>query len=213
LNKLLALKDSPVARTKILATTVTADIAENIVNAGVMKPGDVIIYSLLNGKVMEHHHSVVYMGSAKIAMHTWANHPDHPTIHGDWKKSATDDHPLVTLIHFGSDDLAIADDSDMLGWWDVTWMGQAYFYLFEKNGKVAWTQKAPASLTQPMSQAGGRGYWFEEAHQITICWTETGSLEVLAVKPPQLATHLEGQWNNTVPLVADNRVDRPGVTR
>lgn len=178
-------------------------MAENIINAGVMKPGDVIIYSKENGKAMEHHHSVVYMGKAKIAMHTWANHPNHPDLHGDWKKSATDDHPLVTLIHFGRDDQPIASDSDMLGWWRVVWMDQVLYYYFEKSGRVAWTGKAPASLKQPLSLAGGRGYWFEEAHRITICWTETGSLEVLSVKPPKLDTHLEGMWNNSVPVVAD----------
>jgi hypothetical protein len=190
------------ADTKTLALTVAADVAENIVNAGIMKAGDVIIYSKLNGKVMEHHHSVVYMGNAKIAMHTWANHPKHPSIHGDWKKSATDDHPLVTLIHFGRDDAPIAAGSDMLGWWKVLWMGQTYYYFFDRKGQVAWTQTAPANLKLPLAMARGRGYWFEQPHRIAICWTETGTFEELAVKPPRLATHLEGT-SIGAPLVAD----------
>ena len=97
-NKLYARGD-----TKTLAKTVDAATAEVIINSGIMKVGDVVMYA----KGKELHHSVVYMGSGKIAMHTWANHPDHPTLHGDWKASATEDHPLVTLIHFSRDDIPI----------------------------------------------------------------------------------------------------------
>src|SRR5262245_1275210 len=141
-NSLRALAD-----TKTLAKTVTAAAAENIIKSGVMKAGDVIIYS----KGAEHHHSVVYMGNARIAMHTWANHPDHPALHGDWKASATDDHPLVTLIHFGRDDPPIPPNSGMLGWWEVLWRGTTYYYYFEKSGRVAWTQQKPANLKQSPS--------------------------------------------------------------
>jgi hypothetical protein len=196
-NTLRAMSD-----TKTLAKTVDAGIAENIINAGIMKPGDVIIYSKLNGKVMEHHHSVVYMGSGKIAMHTWANHPKHPDLHGDWKASVTDDHPLVTLIHFGRDDKAIASDSRMPGWWKSSFMAMPFFYYyFEKTGRVARTDKAPANLKQPPPLPASRGYWFEDAHRIMICWPETGLLELLSVKPPRLDTHLEGMWG--YPLVMD----------
>jgi hypothetical protein len=188
--------------TKTLALTVEAGVAEPIVNAGILKPGDVFIYSKLNGKVMEHHHSVVYMGSAKIAMHTWANHPNHPSIHGDWKKSATDDHPLLTLIHFGRDDAPIAASSVMPGWWEAVWMSQTYYYHFDKTGHVAWTQKAPANTKQPISMVRGKGYWFDQPHRIAICWTETGTLELVSVKPGQPATHLEGT-SRGAPIVMD----------
>ncbi len=187
------------ADTKTLAKTVPAAAAENIVKSGVMKPGDVIIYS----KGAEHHHSVVYMGNAKIAMHTWANHPDHPSLHGDWKASATDDHPLVTLIHFGRDDPSIPPDSDMLGWWAVQWRGTTYYYFFDKTGWVAWTKRAPTNLKQPPAAPEGRGYWFLEPLRVAICWTGTGSFESLAGRPPLAATHLEGTWNGTERLVAD----------
>jgi hypothetical protein len=193
--------------TKTLAKTVDADVAEKIVKAGIMKPGDVIIYSKVNGKVMEHHHSVVYMGDGKIAMHTYANHPKHALLHGDWKKSASETHPLVTLIHFGRDDKAIAANSGMLGWWKVVISGFPFYYFFEKTGQVAWTEKAPANLKHSLLMPRGRGYWFEEAHRITICWTETGSLDLLSVRPPRLDTHLEGLesgiLSSGVPVVAD----------
>jgi hypothetical protein len=136
-------------------------------------------------------------------MHTWANHPTHPTLHGDWKKSATEDHPLVTLIHFGRDDPPILPDSSMLGWWEVQWRGTTYYYYFEKSGRVGWTQQKPANLQHPLSGAGGRGYWFQQPLRVGICWTETGSFETLAARPPLADTHLEGKWNGAEPLVAD----------
>jgi hypothetical protein len=186
--------------TKTLAKTVPADRAEDIINAGIMDVGDVIIYS----KGKEHHHSVVYMGSGKIAMHTWANHPDHPTIHGDWEASATDDHPLVTLIHFGRDDAAISANSTLLGWWTVVWQGTTYYYYFNKSGGVAYTKRAPSKLNQPIQIAEGRGYWFQDASKLSLCWTETGSLEVFTVRVPFPDTHMEGSWNGIAnQLVAD----------
>ena len=193
-NSLRALAD-----TKTLAKMVSATAAENVIKSGVMKAGDVIIYS----KGTSHHHSVVYVGNAQISMHTWANHPDHPTIKGDWKRSASVDHPLVTCIHFGRDDPAIAPDSPMLGWWEVLWRGGTYYYYFEKTGRVSWTQKKPANAAHGMSAPSGKGYWFAEPLRVVICWTETGNVEALAVKPPLAATHLEGTWNGSDKVVAD----------
>ena len=187
------------ADTKTLAKMVSAAAADNVIKSGVMKAGDVIIYS----KEGKHAHSVVYMGGGQIAMHTWANHPKHPTIKGDWKKSATADHPQVTLIHFGRDDATISPTDKMLGWWRVQWRGTDYFYLFETGGRVGWTKQAPASLKQSLTSAGGRGYWFNEPLRVGICWTDSGSFEALSVRPPKPDTHMEGTWNGVDPLVAD----------
>ncbi len=196
LNKLKGLPDH-----KILALAVTADAAKNTFQSGVMKPGDVVIYSLTP---TDHHHSVVYMGGQKIAMHTWANHPSHPTLAGDWTKSATDDHPLVTLVHFGRDDDSIAGLAAWLpGWWKVMWRGAPYYYFFEKNGKVSYTKKPPARTDRPIALADGKGHWFKSATGLTICWTSTGSVETLVVKSASGDTHLEGQWNGSEKLVAD----------
>ncbi len=190
-NSLRALAD-----TKTLAKLVSADAAESIIDSGIMKPGDVIIYS----EGAHHNHSVVYMGDGQIAMHTWAN---HPTVDGAWKGPATGKHPLVTLIHFGRDDAAISPTSGMLGWWQVQWRGASNYYYFDKSGWVAWTNQLPANLKHPITAPRGRGYWFQEPLRVSICWTETGSFETLSVRPPQNDTHMEGQWNGAEPLVAD----------
>jgi hypothetical protein len=185
--------------TKMLAKQVEAEVAEPIVESGIMHTGDVIIYSLGN----EHHHSVVYMGNAKIAMHTWANHPDHPTLHGDWKASATGDHPLVTLIHFGRDDAVIPLHSPILGWWKVLTQGQTFYYHFERSGRVGYTSRKPAKLDHPIHAPEGKGYWFLDHHRLKICWTVTGGLEVLNAPGPGPHTHLEGTGVIKSKIVAD----------
>lgn len=184
---------------KTLAKMLPASAAENIIKSKVMKKGDVIIYSEGNS----HHHSVVYVENGQISMHTWANHPNHPTLKGNWKGSATTDHPLVTLIHFGRDDTKIPADSAMLGWWNVQLRGATYYYYFDKSGHVGYTRQMPANLKQPLHAPTGRGYWFVEPNQISICWTDTGSFETLAVRPPQIDTHMEGKWNAVDNLIAD----------
>ena len=186
--------------TKTLAKTVPVDRARNIINANIMDVGDVIIYSKGN----DHHHSVVYMGGGKIAMHTWANHPDHPTIHGDWEASASEDHPLLSLIHFGRDDAGVSATSPLLGWWTVLWQGTTYYYYFDKSGGVAYTKRAPSKLNQPIQIAESRGYWFQSGTKLSLCWTATGSLEVFTIRDPIPDTHMEGSWNGIDhQLVAD----------
>ena len=91
----------------------------------------------------------------------------------------------------------------MLGWWKVLWRGTTYYYHFEKSGRVGWTKNKPANPKQPLPVPVGRGYWFQDSVRVSICWTDTGSFEVLAVRPPRADTHMEGTWNGFEPLVAD----------
>jgi hypothetical protein len=181
------------ADTKTLALTVPVNLADNIVKAGIMDVGDVIIYSLTP---TDHHHSTVYMGNEKIAMHTWANHPDHPTLKGDWKASATKDHPLVTLIHFGRDDSPAVLRLSLIGWWEVLVpaTGQKYYYFFKQNGWAGWTGRPPRSINHPIAGAEGTGYWFEQGMSIKICWTKTGSFEKYDSVSPVNVSSFTGKW-------------------
>jgi NlpC/P60 family len=186
--------------TKTLAKTVTAHQAEHTIDSGIMKPGDVIIYST---GTTHHHHSAVYMGDGKIAMHTWANHPDNPETKGDWESPGVDDDERVTLIHFSSDDPAIPPESGMFGWWKVCWFGEEFFYLFEKTGRVLWSRMEPKNHKLAIAVPGGRGYWFQDADRVAMCWTDTGTFEELSIGPHGIGTHLDGLRNGTIPLDAD----------
>jgi hypothetical protein len=183
----------------MLAMLVHAVDAVPIVRSGIMKTGDVIIYSLEE----KHHHSAVYMGKSQIAMHTWANHPDHPTLHGDWRKSATSDHPLITLFHFGRDDAAIPSHSPVLGLWQVLMQGQTSYYHFERSGRVARTLRMPANLHHRPHAPVAQGFWFLDHHTLNICWTITGGLEVLKVRGLAPHTHMEGTGEFNKQIVAD----------
>ena len=181
------------ADTKTLALTVSAGLADNIVKAGIMDVGDVILFSLTP---TDHHHSTVYMGKEKIAMHTWANHPNHPTRKGDWKPSASKDHPLVTLIHFGRDDAPAVLWPFLVGWWAVTVpaTGQKYWYYFKQNGWAGWTSRQPPSVNHPIIGQEGMGYWFEQGMNVKICWTKTGSFETYdSVRPTDVGS-FTGKW-------------------
>ena len=91
----------------------------------------------------------------------------------------------------------------MLGWWQVVWRGNTYYYFFEKSGNVAYTKHKPANLTHPLVAADGRGYWFRLPHHVGMCWTETGTFVTLNVHHHRVAAHLEGKGSGNDPLVAD----------
>jgi hypothetical protein len=187
------------ADTKTLAKTVAASDAQAIIDSGLMKVGDVIVYT----EGTHHHHGVVYMGNGTVAMHTFANHPDHPKLHGEW--TLGDASQLVTLIHFGRDDAAILANSPLLGWWSVLRGGVPEFYYFDKAGHVGSTKRSPLKLNQPLYTPDRRGYWFLEATKLRICWTDTGALEVFTVKVPVPDTHMEGTGSSSEALVADKK--------
>lgn len=194
-NSLRARRD-----TKTLAKTVTPDLAQNTIDSGIMQEGDVIIYST---GTTHHHHSVVYMDNGQVAMHTWANHPDNPKNNGDWQLDGLDSKERVTLIHFAIDDTPIPPDSDMLGWWKISWGGQEFFYFFEKNGHVLWSPKEPKNHKLAIAVPGGRGYWFQDTDRVAICWTESGTFEELPIGPGGIGTHLDGTRNGDIPIDAD----------
>lgn len=180
--------------TKTLALTVDAQRARGIINAGILKPGDVIIYSQDQNT---HEHSAVYLGAGKVATHTKSNHPDHPLQGGKWDTSANPDHPLVTLIHFGSDDFSSIASRWVHGWWEVTTDGKTYFYYFDPSGPVRWSSRRPNDTARPLSfgEAEGVGYWFDLGAELKIAWQKTGSCE-LYEKPDETPNQLTGLLNS-----------------
>jgi hypothetical protein len=186
--------------TKTLAKTVKPELAQNTIDSGIMQAGDVIIYSK---GTTDHHHSVVYMDNGQVAMHTWANHPDNPNTGGDWHLDGLGADERVTLIHFGSDDMPIPADSDMLGWWKVSWAGHDFFYHFDRTGHVLWTAKEPKNHKLSIAVPNGRGYWFQDMERVAICWTDSGTFEELRIGPAGINMHLDGMRNQNIPLDAD----------
>jgi hypothetical protein len=103
------------------------------------------------------------------------------------------------MHQFNYEDPALALASWVFGWWNVTWRNQTYFYWFDSSGRVSYTQQQPANLQQPPFNPISKGYWFSsDGANITICWTETGSVETFF----QVFGIMNGFWNGTEPLLA-----------
>jgi hypothetical protein len=169
--------------TKTLAYSVDVSTAERIINSGIMKVGDIVAFCTASKTFSPHGHSTVFMGSGKVCNHTHLNHSSYTGGgiygHGVWKPYADPitGHPRVILIHFDEGDASVAGSS-MIGWWQTTWMGTAYYYYFAGTGRVKYVTIKPTSLKQEPYSPQGKGYWFETGAQVKICWTETGSYEV-----------------------------------
>jgi len=186
--------------TKTLCRTVQSSLAKRMIDAKVLQPGDVIIFSKTATK---HGHSAIYLGNGKMAMHTYSNHANSTLSHGDWQGSVTDEHNLVTLIHWGNDDARGAVSSAITGYWQVLWRGTNYFYQFQSSGRVVYSKKKPASLSSPLSSIDGKGYWFESATGgVNICWSSTGSFEQFLKPTGPTGSAMGGVWNDSEPLVA-----------
>lgn len=82
------------------------------------------------------------------------------------------------------------------GWWKVIWRGQAYYYCFDRNNQVKWTQSPPSRTEQPPSVARDTGsVAVDGAASITIRWGATGSVEKLAPLANVGALQMRGTWN------------------
>ena len=185
--------------TKTLGLTISKDNAERIIDSGIMKFGDVLIFS---HDRQTHNHCTVYLGNGKIAMHTHSNHPDDPQWSGLWNLSANRNHPLVTLIHFGQDDSLTTAASWLPGWWKVTRQGITRHYYFDKNGRVGYSKQQPANSQRPILAPEGKGYWFDSISKIKICWTTTGDLEEFSADGGK-AGNMRGTWNDSPGVVAE----------
>ena len=85
------------------------------------------------------------------------------------------------------------------GWWDVRWRNEAYYYLFEANGRVRWTQWRPPKDNRLLIAPKDNGTCVGVGGGISIRWTTTGSVEEFRKVDEQ---HLEGTWNGTERLTA-----------
>ena len=186
--------------TKTLARFTNQANAQRIMDAGLLKEGDVLIFSKT---VNKHGHSTIYLGGGKMAMHTYANHPSCPERgNGEWTNSMTVEHDMVTLIHWGSDDVYTGATDSVLGYWSVLWRGTVYYYYFAKGGQVSYSKTKPGNPKAPPPSADGRGYWFQTTLGVDITWTSTGSLESFIAPTLFTGSAMAGTWNGSEALVA-----------
>ncbi len=193
------------AGAKTLCQLVDKDRARRIMQANILKPGDVIAFGT-SDKIL--HHSVLYLGDEKIAMHTYINHPDfdkNPNLVQkdpntgqlrNWETASNPSHPLVTIMHFPFEDNQLAN-SPRVGWWKVTWKREEYYYYLYEDGRAGYVKNHPKTTKLPLIAPQSTGFWFETGTEMVICWTSTGSVETFHLFPQSQTTGtMDGMWND-----------------
>jgi hypothetical protein len=87
----------------------------------------------------------------------------------------------------------------LLGWWQVRWRNDVYYYLFEPNGRVKWSGIRPLSDARSMASVGDNGTCVAMGSKISIRWNASGSLEEFDRANNQ---NMSGIWNKREPLTA-----------
>ncbi len=170
---------------KTLGQRLSRSQAQQILDLGVFKTGDVIAYFNVDpqgdyGGKADYTHSTLYLdkdgsGVGRIACHTVCRFKHMPKNDEWWLKQGS---YAYTLLHFASDDPAANDAAHFEGWWKVQYFGRTEYYRFARTGTVRWTYTAPKTAAD---QAGGGakhyGHWFQYPSEVRICWQSTGTSE------------------------------------
>ncbi len=107
-------------------------------------------------------------------------------------------------LFFGSGTTATDVVPDwLLGWWRVTWRGWIYFYYFDQNHEVKWTQTQPPSTAFPPLVADDTGdFTIDSFSVVTLRWRTTQSVETLRPKYISSGNEMTGKCNGTDPFTA-----------
>jgi hypothetical protein len=86
------------------------------------------------------------------------------------------------------------------GWWKVMWRAQPFYYYFDLNNQVKWTQVLPVSTVQPPAVPRDTGsVAVDTLNSITIRWGATGTIEKLNKSGNN---QMQGTWNDMESLSA-----------
>lgn len=86
----------------------------------------------------------------------------------------------------------------LLGWWEVDWSGDKYYYFFDRIGGAQYTKVHPGKTSQPPVSPQDRGNFTISGSNVTIRWNITGSVEKFDGGP----TDMSGVWNELDTLSA-----------
>ncbi len=178
--------------TKTVGSEIPAERVQRIIDKGVMKKGDVILYIAPPGGELGggYVHSAIFVSDSTISCHTISR------FNENWDAPHSDGGYTYTLIHFGHDDPVNHQDEKLSGWWEVKWRGVSYFYYFER-GRVWYTKTRPTSKAKPQTQDSG--YYFGRlTSTFLICWTGSGTVEDFMISADEQS--LAGTWNDVDPL-------------
>jgi hypothetical protein len=202
INELTAGEDSRARPTaKRLCERVSRQVAQRIIDAGLLHIGDMIGYyrpGQKPGEKSEYAHSAMYCGKngngvGSVTCHTASRFIGltPPDLKDDW--FLRDPNFSFTLLHMprASESTATVGSS-IAGWWQVTLGQQKVHYFVYADGRAMRTGKAPTNAKPPAFTGAGdsRGYWFEKNGKVTICWRADGSLVMMDVHAGATPSHV-----------------------
>ncbi len=160
------------ADTKTLCEKVTKDKAQNVINTGIFKPGDMFGYFNVSpdgdfGGRKSYTHSTMYVGkldTAKVGgvtCHTVARFPPHSWVNDSWWLH---DGYTYTLIHFSDDDPKPTQTvlDAITGWWKQEYGVMTTYIRVGKDGTARFTKQAPKSAAEQAHAAVDSAYWFSD---------------------------------------------------
>jgi Putative amidase domain len=162
--------------TRTLGLEVTLEQGERIMATGVMQPGDVVAYVLVDGSKRSYNHSTIYTGfDTKNKVHRITCHTTsrfHDAYYDDTWNLTTESDWIYTLVHF-SDDIFPALPKPLL--LQVTAPGESAVYHLIANGyaKRGATKNAPAGI-HPSDV--GYWVWLPKKHALIVFWPKDGEV-------------------------------------
>lgn len=168
-------------QTKTLVEKVDQTSGQRIMDAGLMKEGDAIIYytSVPSGEShVGYHHSAMYVGDGGITCHSLCRYKGLGDSSGDEWHLNQGTLLKYTFIHFSSDDVTAAHVvTTLTGWWKLEYGGRTSYTFFLSDGRARKSQTAPRSA-KDQPPPGHLAYWFQFPNSVKFAWKETGDLEV-----------------------------------
>ncbi len=178
--------------TKTLAERVDTGTGQQVINAGIFKPGDMIGYFNIDpqgdyGGLRQYSHSGMYVGKiggskdGAITCHTICRFPGRSWVEDSWWLKPPG-HYAYTLIHFSDDDPLPdpAKVSALSGWWKRSLGSNIDYFLIERSGAAHRTTKPPARGQTVAIAPTGSAYWYlGPSNTVMLFWRGAG-LEVWA---------------------------------
>jgi len=174
--------------TKTLCEKVAKERAQNVINTGIFKPGDMIGYFNVSpsgdfdGR-QSYTHSTMYVGKLDklgvggVTCHTVSRYPPFSWVNDSWWLH---DGYVYTLIHLSSDDVK-ADLSlvnRVAGWWQQEYGGMTTYLRIGKDGTARIAKVVPKSANELVNLPIDNAYWFDGGlGRITLIWRKSGVVE------------------------------------
>jgi len=168
-----------VPNTKTLIEKATVKAGQRIVDAGLIKEADAIIYYNADpseGTPVGYHHSAMYVGDGGITCHSVCRYKSLGDSSDDeWHLNAGQIYKY-TFIHFSDDDSASSIVKKALaGWWKVQYARQTAYYVVLSNGSARKSQTPPRKSTDQPPNAPS-AYWSQKLNSVKFAWKD-GDLE------------------------------------